>query len=370
MKTRLGLFAGLPIVAIACVGRVSEENHPCPCASGWTCCAGTQVCVAPGNTCPTEDGGTAVAVTHGGAAATTMPVGDAGGNGATNSGAGATVGSAGSTCGSGGCAPVLIGAGGAPMWIAIDAKNVYWTTKATVTMAPIEGGVDTILASNLDSAWGIAVSEGVVFWTEARSPNGAIAMCSVDTDATATFESNEDNPIGIAVDQTNVYWTDSVGGTVNAAPRSGGATRVLAQGRDHPTAIAVDATHVYWADANQIESAPIAGGTPTVLAAANTPFSMAVDAANVYWTDGGSVWQLPVGGGTPKAIGHGNAFGVAIDATTVYWTDGDSVKKVPIGGGGVTTVASGLNGPWGIAVDAKNVYWSNNGDGTVMRVAK
>jgi hypothetical protein len=54
----------------------------------------------------------------------------------------------------------------------------------------------------------------------------------------------------------------------------------------------------------------------------------------------------------------------------VYWTDADSVMKVPIGGRVATTVASGQNGPWGIAVDEKNVYWSNNGDGTVMKVAK
>ncbi|HTB78945.1 MAG TPA: hypothetical protein VK762_37135 [Polyangiaceae bacterium] len=54
------LFAGLPIVAMACIATVSEEDRPCPCASGWTCCASAQVCVAPGAECPTGDGGTAV----------------------------------------------------------------------------------------------------------------------------------------------------------------------------------------------------------------------------------------------------------------------------------------------------------------------
>jgi hypothetical protein len=59
-KIAASLFAGIPIVAFACVGRVSEENRPCPCASGWTCCATTQVCVPTGATCPTGDGGTAL----------------------------------------------------------------------------------------------------------------------------------------------------------------------------------------------------------------------------------------------------------------------------------------------------------------------
>ncbi len=36
-------------VTIACTGQVSEDNRPCPCADGWTCCA--NVCVAPGVSC-------------------------------------------------------------------------------------------------------------------------------------------------------------------------------------------------------------------------------------------------------------------------------------------------------------------------------
>ena len=48
---------GLSIAAVACTGNLAEQNHPCPCSSGWTCCE--NVCLAPGSSCsPAVDGGT------------------------------------------------------------------------------------------------------------------------------------------------------------------------------------------------------------------------------------------------------------------------------------------------------------------------
>jgi hypothetical protein len=55
-KTAASLFAGLPIVAFACAGCGSEQDHPSPCASGWTSCPNSQFCVAPGGKCPKGDG--------------------------------------------------------------------------------------------------------------------------------------------------------------------------------------------------------------------------------------------------------------------------------------------------------------------------
>jgi hypothetical protein len=39
------LFAG-------CVSIVDERNHPCPCSTGWTCCAAAGVCVPMNEACP------------------------------------------------------------------------------------------------------------------------------------------------------------------------------------------------------------------------------------------------------------------------------------------------------------------------------
>src|SRR5438445_437489 len=51
MKTYLA--AVLSVVALGgCVGETALENLPCPCASGWTCCEGDNVCVREGASCP------------------------------------------------------------------------------------------------------------------------------------------------------------------------------------------------------------------------------------------------------------------------------------------------------------------------------
>ena len=44
-------LAGMP----ACGASDALENRPCPCASGWTCCADQNVCVAAGGACPSPD---------------------------------------------------------------------------------------------------------------------------------------------------------------------------------------------------------------------------------------------------------------------------------------------------------------------------
>ncbi len=52
MRLRAWVFALVaPIGLVACVPLLSEENRPCPCAPGWTCCAAEAICVAPGLSC-------------------------------------------------------------------------------------------------------------------------------------------------------------------------------------------------------------------------------------------------------------------------------------------------------------------------------
>ncbi len=242
-------------------------------------------------------------------------------------------------------------------------------------------------------------------------------------------------PVALAVDATHVYWTEAYGG-VDRAPLSGGSATYLG-GTSGASGIALDAAHVYWdfddveatllgggtatillpvpfgAEAytrglaidatslyflfnsspqEQLESMPVGGGPPTVLAsgwsytgADSSPCVVDVDDTSVYWanqsTGPGSVQAVPKGGGSPVtlAAGQDGAFCVAHDDTRVYWTNGDglagSVMSVPKGGGAPVVIASSQVQPNGIVVDATYVYWSNYAwgnvtMGTVMRAAK
>jgi hypothetical protein len=55
MKKRVAWIGfAAPVALFACVGQVGEDNRPCPCASGWTCCPDAKVCVQAGASCPAE----------------------------------------------------------------------------------------------------------------------------------------------------------------------------------------------------------------------------------------------------------------------------------------------------------------------------
>lgn len=54
-RSRL-LLATFTLLA-GCVAPVSEENRPCPCAAGWVCCEGVQICATSADLCPGGDGG-------------------------------------------------------------------------------------------------------------------------------------------------------------------------------------------------------------------------------------------------------------------------------------------------------------------------
>ena len=49
---RIARFFLLSLALPSCVSRLPLENFPCPCAAGWSCCPGADVCVKEGTSCP------------------------------------------------------------------------------------------------------------------------------------------------------------------------------------------------------------------------------------------------------------------------------------------------------------------------------
>jgi hypothetical protein len=308
--------------------------------------------------------------------------------------------------------------------IAIDATNVYWTwtTLASsptsgpgggVSLKPFAGGnrlTGTFVRGG--DPRGIAVDTHYMYWVDfyfgsvSFSPlmsgfnQGYFFLPSVPDGGTPP-----QGPIDVAIDaqSQNIYWVDFVGGTVSTVPMQNGvasSVRVLAGGLSSPIAIALDMNYVYWVDfgttqgtgsVNRVRIGSASAVEP-LASGQDQPRDIAVDGTSVYWTsrtNSGSVSKVPIGGGpvTILAKNQGGPSGIVVDAQFVYWTNynDDNVVKVPLGGlpastgdggapdGGTSSpyiLASKQNLPVAIAIDEKNVYWANQGDGTVMKVAK
>jgi sugar lactone lactonase YvrE len=344
---------------------VTCENHKCsasnamdgaPCtASGTTCCGG--VCVDP----------------------VTDPF-NCGACGHSCQGA---------TCNGSSCNTLLALAMNQdqPIWIAVDATNVYWTNfnGGQVMKVAKSGGTPIQLASGQPRPFGIAVDANNVYWANYGLMHfgaGTVMQLPSDSDGgmPTTLASGLSGPIGIAVDATNVYWADGWGADVDGVPIDGGALTQLAANQNGPHYVATDGANLYWTTYNDdtIMQLPLVdGGVPKQLATGMTPpfLGIAVGPTGVYWTQeitGGTVWSVPTDGGAATTIAakQNQPWGIALDAKYVYWVNNGSgtVMRAPLAGGPATQLASQQSQPTSIAVDSTAVYWTNNGDGTVMKL--
>jgi hypothetical protein len=142
--------------------------------------------------------------------------------------------------------------------LAIADGNAYWTTYSDVVSAPLAGGTQTTLASQVY--------------------------------ATA-----------VAADAVNVYYGSTLsGGVVVQQPAHGGAAITIATGQYYPNAVATDDTSIYWTTgqgaAGTVMRAPIGGGTPVTLAANQAdPSGLALNSKSLFWVDfgDGSIKSVP-----------------------------------------------------------------------------
>jgi hypothetical protein len=225
------------------------------------------------------------------------------------------------------------------------------------------------------SPWGIAVDQGVVYWSELGAPgqNGFGYRLDPHSDPPASK---------YVVTDVDPTWLSVVGGQLLWV----GITRPFAVGRcpipGHGCTFHVGFTPF---PAGSVVANGI-GTTEYV----NNPDRVAGDASGVYWTNAGStvssrdgsiVVCRATGCGSPPpqqlALFQSHPRGIALDDTYVYWVnqgfgvdqnDG-AVMRIPKVGGTAERLASGLTSPAYLALDASNVYWTN-GNGTVMVASK
>ena len=234
-----------------------------------------------------------------------------------------------------------------PTQIAVDATSVYWaedysygsttTFKLVVRRLSLQGGDPVDLAVAPARPLGALVIDGTsVYWSAYAGSQSLIMKVPLAGGAVVTVATDL-TPITLAVDATNLYWGNgdmSTPGSVMMMPLAGGDPTVLASGPGplEPWRIAVDANSVYWTDwgTHAVMKVPIGGGDATALVPGESgPEAIAVDATSVYWSTYNALWKAPLAGGTPILLADRTAFGIALDDENVYWTAADSVLKCP-----------------------------------------
>jgi len=192
-----------------------------------------------------------------------------------------------------------------PLALVANATSLAWTTEGTtgngagtVMALPLAGGTPVTLAIDQRDIVALAIDPANVYWKNGPSilavalGGGAIRTLCTLSEATSGAS------FGMAVDATNVYWTGRNGsaGTLLKVPVGGGTATTLASDPDTLSVLAIDATSVYFTGSGGIEKVAIDGGATTTLAAGHSAVGIAVDATSVYWTEqaGEDAGTLPV----------------------------------------------------------------------------
>jgi hypothetical protein len=214
---------------------------------------------------------------------------------------------------------------------ALDATNAYVAAATTVTQVNLTTGVKTVLVTETDGIFDVAVDNGKIYYTSGKSIKQADAAAP-STGTVVAQSADEGVTQGVAI--------------------SGGTVLYLSN------------------DSFNVESDPIVGDMHVKIGASQGSLifghrSVQADATNVYWANGGVNRSLFVGLDHPAntvavPIDGSSVVAYAVDpaAKTAYIAtmDGSLEKSAFDSEDEATWVARGLSSVTSVVLDEKNVY--------------
>jgi hypothetical protein len=180
-----------------------------------------------------------------------------------------------------------------PLRVAVDANNVYYTSKSGAGAALRTNGTSVWTSNQAGgSAWGLDVDGSNLYYADPTL--GEVVRVPIASSGTATgtvLASSQMGARGLSGDANNIYWTTSSGNVMMSA-KSAFSAATIVSGQTNPQEITVDTTvtpaEVYWADVGatgSISKAPAMSGATATVVAPNQKQAqcVAIDSTSVYW---------------------------------------------------------------------------------------
>ncbi len=271
--------------------------------------------------------------------------------------------------------------------IVLDGDQVLWCDLHEIYRTPAEGGTTGVVAGGLPlPPVAIAAAGGRVYWSEhtgsAHGQTGMVKSVPLAGGKIQIHVQGGDAPFQIAVRNDWLYWSEGgdIGtlegfGRIARVPLTGGRATTLAAGVSGTRPpIAVDDTHVYIADGCRLKKAPLHGGPPETVAAADFAIKdLDVDGGVLYWIEEpfAAVKKIGVDGGPVMllATGSGPAGPLRLSGGMIYWMEGgDTLKRIPASGGSAEILASGLPDLDDFRVAGADLYFAERDTGAVQKM--
>lgn len=175
------------------------------------------------------------------------------------------------------------------------------------------------------------------------------------------------------VDASDVFFEGS-GQLARIDKHGEGASQLVAQLTFDPTRMAGSATTLFLSegDSGAIWAVPKTGGSPSLFASGpswdSTAPALAVNGDRVYWSFGGQVHSAPVSGGSSTMIGEVSSqyvlTRIAVDETNVFTESsstpkGPAIFRAPKSGPSFTTLVQDIEPVGALALAESDVLWSS-----------